>query len=143
MDKEKVEKHITEIISGTNHAVLATIAGDEPWVRYVMTFNVEDTFKLQISTALKSRKVEQIKKNPKVHLTMGSAPGEEMGPYLQYAGTAAVKCDEKTKKEHWHDDLKMYFKGPEDPNYCVIEVEPRRIEVMGVTKDWSPLVWTP
>ena len=141
LEKEKIEKIITDVISGLSEAYLATIDGNRPWVRYVMTYNVEGTLKLQCSTSTRSRKVEQIKKNPNIHLTMGKTK-ENPIPYVQYVAKAIIKTDTETKKAHWHEGLKQFFSSPEDPHYCVLEFEPEIIEVWGASGDMTkPLVW--
>ncbi len=141
MEKEKVEKIITDVISGMSEAYLATVDGDRPWVRYMMTHHVKGTLKLQCSTSLRSRKVEHIKNNPNVHLTMGKTKDNPI-PYIQYVAKAHVRTDNETREAHWHDQLKEYFSGPQDPHYCVLEFEPEMIEVWGATADMkTPITW--
>lgn len=142
MEREKVEEIISGIISGSKMALLATVDGNRPWVRYMATVDVKGTFKLQSSTSLQSRKVAHVKANPNVHITLGCESMEEMKPYVQYVAKCKVLTDEKSKKDHWQPHLEQYFQSPDNPNYCVLEFEPETIEVWGATEDhMHPLIW--
>jgi len=59
---------------------------------------------------------------------------------LQIAGRAEITTDEKERHRLWNDNLKAYFSGPDDPNYCGVIVKPYRIELMGMT-EMIPQVW--
>lgn len=140
-EKQKVEQIITDLISGVNESVLATVDNDRPWARFIMTYNIKGTFKLQSSTSINSRKVRQIQANPNIHITLGKADSNHI-PYIQYAGKAKILTDEATKKAHWHKELEQYFGTADNPHYCVMEFEPEIIEVWGAEGDMSkPLCW--
>jgi len=131
MEKEKVRDIIKDVISGNNVAYLATVSGDKPWVRYVMVYNADDNLNLFCSTSLKSRKVEHIRENPNVHLTLGWNHIENKGPYIQYEGKAVIHTDPEIKKKHWHPALEDFFRTPENPDYCILEFSPDYVEVWG------------
>ncbi|MEQ8187662.1 MAG: pyridoxamine 5'-phosphate oxidase family protein [Candidatus Eremiobacterota bacterium] len=126
MDKALLKEKILKIFSGKKLACLATLKDGKPWVRYVMTGSKE--LDLYVATALTTRKVAEIKKDKHVHLTMGFDQSNPHSPYVQVAGTAEILTDDATKKEFWSDMLKVYFKGPDDPAYCVIKITPELIE---------------
>ena len=125
MDKKELKEKIMEVTSGVKLAGLATVKDGKPWVRYVMVTNKDLMF--YFTCALSSRKIEQIKKNNNVHLTLGFDMAKP-GPYVQVPGVAEIFTDEETKKSFWNDMLKVYFSGPEDPDYCVVKVKPDFIE---------------
>jgi general stress protein 26 len=110
-----------------------------PWVRYVVGFAGED-LSIRFVTSLQTRKVAHIKANPEVHMTCGAKDLESTQNYLQIAGRAEITTDEQERHRLWNDNLKAYFSGPDDPNYCVVIVKPYRIELMGMT-EMTPLVW--
>ncbi len=83
-----------------------------------------------------------MKKNPEVHLTCGVTSPESADSYLQIQGHAEVTTDEAERRAYWKDELKRYFSGPEDPNYCVVKVTPYRIEYMA-PGSMEPEVWMP
>jgi general stress protein 26 len=95
---------------------------------------------LQFATFLNSRKVEQIRKNPDVHLTCGVTDLQSMESYLQVQGRAEILSDKTTRQGYWKEELRRYFAGPDDPNYCVVRVTPSRIEYMNPGA-YEPEIW--
>jgi len=119
---------------------IATITEDgNPWVRYVTGFAGED-LSIRLVTSLQTRKVAHIKRNPQVHMICGAKTLESTENYFQIAGRAEITTDEQERHSLWNDNLKAYFSGPDDPNYCVVIVKPYRIELMGMT-EMAPQVW--
>jgi general stress protein 26 len=119
---------------------IATITEDgTPWVRYVVGLGGED-LSIRFVTSLQTRKAAHIRKNPEVHMTCGAKDLDSTENYLQIAGRAEITTDEQERQRLWHDELKNYFSGPDDPNYCIVIVKPYRIELMGMT-EMVPLVW--
>ena len=119
---------------------LATVTDEgKPWVRYLVGFGTED-LTIRFVTGLKSRKVGQINKNPKVHMICGGSTLEETKYYLQISGTAEITTDKEERHRYWNDHLKAYFFGPDDPNYCIGIVKPYRIEYYTMT-EMAPQVW--
>jgi len=120
----------------------ATITEDgKPWVRYVMG-KADKELVFRFCTHLKSRKVAQIRKNPNVHISLGASNLEAARNWLQVAGTAEVSTDKAGRDAFWFDDLKNYFTGPDDPNYCIVIIKPSRIE-FGTMGSMPPEVWEP
>lgn len=126
MDKALLKEKILKVFSGTKLASLATLKDGKPWVRYVMVNS--KGLDLYVATGLTTRKVEEIKKDKNVHITMGFDQSNPYSPYVQVAGKAEILTDENTKKEFWSDMLKAYFKGSDDPAYCVLKITPEIVE---------------
>lgn len=122
-------------------AALATVtAQGRPWVRYVVV-GVGPDLTLGFATSLSSRKVAQMRANPEVHLTAGAGDLANMGqPYVQVEGRAAVLTEPAVKRAHWQEELKAYFSGPDDPDYAVVAIKPRRIEYWTFDA-MTPQVW--
>ena len=119
---------------------LATITEEgKPWTRYVMGFGSED-LTLRFVTSLVTRKVGHIKNNPEVHMVCGASTLEATERYLQISGRAEITTNEAERHLCWNDELKAYFSGPDDPNYCVGIVKPYRIEYYMMT-DMTPQIW--
>jgi len=111
-------------------ASLATLTEDgKPWVRYVVA-TAGDDLTLRFASFLNSRKVEQIRRDPNVHMTCGVTDLGSMQPYLQIEGRGHILTDEGERRGYWKEELRRYFTGPDDPNYCVVRVAPTRIEFM-------------
>ncbi len=135
-----LKQRIYEIVKTPSLGVLATLTEDgKPWARYVTPWADQD-LTLRLATFVGSRKVAQIKNNPNVHLTIGVTDPTAGKPYLQIAGTAAIKDDQQTKTRTWFDGLEHIFSGPSDPNYVVVEIAPVRIELQGMGMQ-PPEVW--
>ena len=133
---------ILDVIGKPQLMPLATLTPEgKPWVRFVVGMGLPD-LTIRFVTGLQSRKVAQIGANPEVHLAAGAASAESMSPYVQIVGTAEVTTDQDERNRMWTDQLKEYFSGPEDPNYCVVIVTPRLIEYMG-PEQMTPQVWEP
>jgi general stress protein 26 len=135
-----LKKRILDKIRNPVLASLATIDADgKPWARYVTAVGNED-LTLRFATFLNSRKVAQIRKNPDVHLTCGVTDLQSMEAYLQVQGRAEILSDKAARQGYWKEELRRYFAGPDDPNYCVVRVTPSRIEYMN-PGSYEPEVW--
>jgi len=134
------KQEFLDAVREPNLASLGTLTEDgKPWVRYVMIRGGRDAT-LRFACFLNSRKVAQIRKNPEVHLTCGATDLGSRQPYLQIQGRAEVCTDPAERGAFWHEGLERYFEGPDDPNYCVVQVSPYRIERMK-PDSLEPEVW--
>jgi len=55
---------------------------------------------------------------------------EEKQYNITLVGTIEVLTDLETKREMWYDGMGYYFKGPEDPGFCVLQFVTRRYSLM-------------
>lgn len=131
MQKEDLKKRILDVIKQYPIGSVGTIKDGKPWVRY-MAMQAEGDATLYTTSFASSRKITQIEKNNNVHIAFGADPKNWELPYVNVEGTATVLTDLETKKKYWCDMLAQFFKGPDDPNYCVIKVTPGLIEYWGV-----------
>ena len=137
----ELKKRILDVISQRRVAAFATVTPEgKPWVRYVVP-RADEELTLTFATFLDSRKVAQVKKNPEVHLTTGVSNLETARQYVQVQGLAEVVTDDSERTAYWQDHLKVYFTGPDDPNYCLMVIKPYRIELVSMTGQ-DPEVWT-
>jgi len=135
-----VKAKIDEVFSRPQLCGLATVTEDgKPWVRYVIAFHAPDNT-IRFATHLATRKVRQMQANPEVHLTCGITDPEHMTPFLQIQGRARISTDAADKKALWYGHLERIFKGPDDPDYGVVIVDPYRIEYC-VPGTMQPEVW--
>jgi general stress protein 26 len=120
---------------------VATITEDgKPRVRYVGGKAGTD-LTLHFSTYLDSAKVSQIARNPNVHVTLG-ADNILSRTWLQVDGVARVSTAASEREAFWFEGLGAYFTGPDDPRYCIVIIEPRRIELWSASS-MTPEVWHP
>ncbi len=136
----ELRSKIVNILNKPQIMSFATMTEDgKPWARYVVGV-ADDDLTIRFSTFLSSRKVTQIKKNQEVHILCGVSTIETASHYLQIQGRADVTQDKEECAGFWHDDLKAYFSGPDDPNYCICLVKPYRIEYYTMNSQ-GPEVW--
>jgi general stress protein 26 len=125
---------IYEAVKDLQLTNVATITEDgKPWVRYVMAKADKDLI-FRFCTQLDSRKVAQIRKNSDAHISLGVSSLETAKNWVQVQGIAEVSTDRFELDAFWFDELNNYFSGPDDPNYCVVIVNPSKIEfgTMGI-----------
>jgi len=135
-----LEEKIWKILGRRQTAALATLGeSGAPWVRYV-TIEADPDFTLRFCTSLGSRKAGQIAANPNVHVTCGNLQPPDDSAFLQIAGRAEIRSDGKARAEHWNEEWRRYFKGPDDPDYVMVFIHPCRIEYNG-PGSFVPIVW--
>lgn len=135
-----LKTRIYNILKEPQLVSLATLTLEgTPWVRYVVAKG-DENLTIRFASVLESRKIQQIEANPEVHLTCGVGNLEEMSPYLQVLGKARVSTDQHERNKFWNDKMKSTFTGPDDPKYCVVVIEPYRIEYC-TQSDYEPDVW--
>jgi general stress protein 26 len=131
---------IYRVLGPAQLACLGTINREgKPWVRYVMTAATED-LTIRFATVKGSRKVAEIAENPAVHLATGVTALADAERWVQVEGRAEISAAQEERLGFWHDGLKAYFEGPEDPTYLVCVIRPTRIEYMSMSAT-EPEVW--
>jgi general stress protein 26 len=112
-----------------DHTYFATCEGSQPIIRS-MTPVIEDDMSIWIITYSTSRKIKQIKKNPKICLFFTKQPNGDKTVIV--LGKAKIISDMKTKEYVWkicHYDPTGYFpKGPTEPPFCLLKIIPSKIE---------------
>lgn len=107
-------------------AAVATVTDGRPAVRFMALEGLDD-LSLIGGTMKSSRKIEQIRKNPDVALSIWSGKNYA-DPYLIIQSKAEIHEDLETKKKFWDPKLEPYFQNPENPSYVVLKFVPQRIE---------------
>lgn len=116
-----------EIIKGTSYCGLATVdASGQPQMRTMNPFPVNDELITWFATSRTSRKVKEIKSNPKVcvyYADHSSAKG-----YVSITGTAEVIDDKellvKMKREYWSGIPNW------ETTFVLIKIVPKTMEVV-------------
>ena len=137
---DALKEKLLEKMSVHTLAGFATVTpGGTPWVRYVVV-TADENLDIWFATFKGSRKTEHILRNPNVHLVLGVEDMTRADTWLQVDGTAVLLDDPETKQAVWYDMLETIFSGPDDPNYVVCKVTPRRIEYFAMNKR-QPEIW--
>lgn len=126
-DKDLKEK-VLNVLKDSKFGTLATVKNNKPHSRY-MTFYHEG-LTLYTPTDKDTHKTEEIDDNPNVHILLGYN-GDGLGDaYVEIEGTAEIRDDSGLKQEIWSDSMERWFKGPDDPDYIVLEIKPTLFRLM-------------
>jgi general stress protein 26 len=101
--------------------------------RVMEPFAPEKDFTIWLATNPSSRKVNQIKNNPKVSLHYFDK--SQMG-YVSLMGKAFLVNDPKIKSEKWKEGWDKFYKNKEDA-YLLIEFIPESLEIISFTKGYN------
>jgi general stress protein 26 len=111
------------------HTSLATCDGDQPRVRTVSPI-VEDDMSMWVTTRSTTRKVKQLRQNPKICLAFVEPPdGDKAATVI---GEAQIIPDLDKRRRVWKlapFDLYEHFPGgPDSDDFCLLKVTVKRIE---------------
>jgi len=135
---KQLEEKIVDVLAQNKVCSFATVEGNKPHVRYMALFH--EGLTVYLATNRQTHKVEELESNPNVHILLGYN-GSWSSEFLQIEGTGRVAKDEGLRSKVWRDDFSMWFDGPDDPNYVILEIIPARIEYSGGGKGAQPEVW--
>jgi general stress protein 26 len=142
IEQNKLEFIAREIIDASGNCALITIDDEgQPRARTMDPFAPEDDFTIWFGTNTKSRKVKQIKNEPRVTLYYFDKPSSS---YVTIHGKAQIIDDAKEKMKFWKNNWSAFY--PSFPQgYTLIKVTPEWMEIIsesrGVTDDsitWQP-----
>lgn len=122
---------------------LATVAGNEARVRIVHPTWEGDV--LWIATGPATAKAREIQENSSVDIQFQVAPDDFV--HLLVRGTATVLTDQATKGRIWdvmdYDLAQFWPDGSTSSEYCVLKVEPTRVELSEMFGTLNKRVWKP
>ena len=134
-----------DIIQKARYATLVTIGLDgHPQARIVDPMTTDGDFITWIATNPLTRKVNEIRRNPRVTLLYFDAVSSS---YVTLVGRAALVTDAAEKARHWKEEWSPFYEtrdGKKD--FTLIRVTPARLEIVsaalglvGDPKTWLPL----
>jgi len=135
-EKDKLKAIAREIIDAAGNCALITLDKEgQSRARTMDPFTPEDDFTIWFGTNTKSRKVKQIKNNPRVTLYYFDKPSSS---YVTIHGKAVIVDGAKEKKQYWKKEWSAFY--PDYPQgYALIKVTPEWMEVIselrGITGD--------
>lgn len=138
---ENLKQRIIDLAKDLQLLSLATLTEDgRPRVRYVVG-KADPSLTFRFSTHLDSAKVRQLTNQPAVSVTTG-ATGVRAQSWLELEGSARVSTSDAERRAFWFSGLGAYFSGVDDPNYCIVIIEPSRIALRSMSQA-LPDVWQP
>ena len=141
-DRDKLVAAAREIMAAARYCALITMdAKGRPQARTMDPFPPADDLIIWLGTNPKSRKVAEIRNNPRVALYYFDSASQG---YVTISGTARIVSDPKEKARHWKEEWKAFYPD-RDQSYLLIAVTPEKLEVVsekkGITGDansWAP-----
>jgi general stress protein 26 len=123
---------------------LITIGLDgQPQARIVDPFPPDSAFTIWIATNPATRKVQEIRANPRVTLLCYNSAAYE---FVTVLGTAALDTDATQKAAHWKEAWEaLYSDQNRGDDYLLLRVTPSRLEVVSMARGMSndPKTWRP
>jgi PPOX class probable F420-dependent enzyme len=142
--RAQVSEAAKDVMQTARYATLVTIGEDgRPQARIVDPFVPDSAFAIWIGTNPLTRKVAEIRRDPRVTLLYFNAAA---GEYVTVHGTATFVTDSAAKARHWKAEWAAFYPdGPRGDGYLLIRVRPARLEVVsprhGLLND--PKTWRP
>ena len=132
-----------ETMTNTRYCALITTGRDgRAQARTMDAFAPEEDMTIWLATNPLSRKVAEIRRNPRVTLYYFD---RESAAYVTIYGTARLVNDKTEKAKRWKEDWKTFYPD-RDKSYLLIRVTPERLEVVNINKGvvgtsptWQPL----
>ncbi|MCX7598757.1 MAG: pyridoxamine 5'-phosphate oxidase family protein [Armatimonadetes bacterium] len=141
MIREEIIAMARRVVSEGKPFVLATVDADGgPRMRWMGGLVLEDPLTIYMACGASSRKMDQIRGNPRGQLMFQTEGFREV---VTLYGTCHIVDDAKVKEKLWAEMpvLENYFAGADDPNFGVIRFETQRVEIMIADRhDEPPLV---
>ena len=141
ISKDTLIEAAKDIIASAKTCALITMNDSVPMVRVMDPFPPENDFTVWFGTNPKSRKVNQIKKNPNVTLYYLE---KDASGYVVIHGIAELVNDQEEKEKHWKEEWKAFYPDKNE-SYLLIKVTPKSMEVisykhaiLGDTSTWTP-----
>lgn len=133
------------IIKNARYATLVTASAEQgsPDARIIDPFDPEADLTIWFATNPKSRKVQELAKDPHVTLLYFDAPTKG---YVTLKGTATLVRDAGAKAARWKDDwMGMYADRNRGDDYLLVRVVPDTLEVVSVALHMinDPATWRP
>lgn len=118
-----------EVIDASRYCFLITAeSGGQPQARLMQQFPPEADLTIWMGTNPRSRKVAQIRANPRAAIACSDAEGPG---YVTLTGRARIVESIAERRKRWRDDWDAHFPGgPAGPNYILIEFQPSRLEIV-------------
>jgi general stress protein 26 len=132
-----------DIMKAARQCTMVTIGDDgQPQARIVEPLIAADG-SVWIATNSLTRKVQEIKKDPRVTLMFFNQAASE---YVAVLGRATLVTDAARKAAHWRAEWKPFYKDEHrGADFMLYEVRPHRLEVSSARHklDNDPKTWRP
>jgi general stress protein 26 len=142
LSREQLIAAARETMSTARYCALITLdSAGRPQARTLDPFPPDANMVVWLGTNPRTRKVAEIRRNPRVTLYYFD---RESQAYITISGIARLVNDPKEKAKHWKDEWKDFYPD-RAKDYLLIAVTPLRLEVVNVKKGivGDPKTWKP
>ena len=127
--KDSLKVAALEIMKAAHYCVLITVdSSGQPHARVMDPFLPEDEMTVWLGTNPRSRKVKQLRQDPRVTLFYFDKDG--LG-YVSLIGHAHLINDPEEKASRWKEEWKQFYPNRET-DYLLISVTPERLEIVSI-----------
>ena len=135
----------TDIVQKAHYCTFITIGEDgQPQARMVDPLAPDAAFTIWIATNPLTRKVDQLRRNPRATLSCFDSASSS---YVTILGRGELVSDAAEKERHWKKDWSaVYPNGARGNDVVLIRLTPSRLEIVsesrgmiGDPKTWLPL----
>jgi len=143
-DRERVLAAARETMSSVRYCSLVTLDADgAPQARAMDPFAPEPDLTVWLGTNAFTRKVEQIRRDPRVTLFYFDPEGPA---YVTVVGEARLVDDPAEKARRFKPEWNAFYEDAHSgDDYLLIRVQPRRVEVVSAPNEIAsdPRAWKP
>ena len=129
LDRPKVIAAATEVIKQAHYTTLVTIAKDgHADARIVTPAPPDENLEIWISTLKTSRKLAQLKKDPRATLAYFDAVNMD---YVTLIGKTTIVSDQAEMQKHWQAEWAPFY--PQEirtPNFIMVKFVPSSVEIV-------------
>ncbi|AZB41676.1 general stress protein [Bacillus sp. FJAT-42376] len=119
-----LEAKIIKLLDNHQIGSMATVRNSKPYSRFMLFFH--EGLTLYTATSKKTHKAEDINENPSVHLLLGYEGKGFQDEYAEVEAKASVEESASLKEKFWNEKLKDWIKGPDDPDFMLLKLEPEK-----------------
>jgi general stress protein 26 len=142
LSEEQLIVTAREIMATARYCALITLdSSGRPQARTLDPFPPDENMVVWLGTNPRTRKVAEIRRDPRVTLYYFDPEGQA---YVTISGIARLVNDPKEKAKRWKDEWKDFYPD-RAKDYLLIVVKPEKLEVVNVTKGivGDPKTWKP
>ena len=133
-----------EVMQKARYCSLVTIGADgHPQARIVDPLGPDDAFTVWVATNPLTRKVAEVKRDPRVTLICFETGSES---YVTVLAQASIVTDPDEKARRWKNEwTPFYSRGAAGDDVTLIRLAPRRLEIVSVARGMAgdPKTWRP
>jgi len=140
--RDELESTARRMMSSAANCALITLdAHGAPRARTMDPFEPDENFVVWLGTNRKTRKVDEIRRDPRVVLYYFDP---ESTGYVTLAGIATIVDDKQELAKRWKPEWEAFYPDRE-ATYVLIKVVPEKIELISVRDgiDGDPVTWMP